>query len=107
MATNALPQCIYIPEAHYNKFMQEIKAIKPNKQKNWKNYLTDKWGTRSKCRYKDGKIYNWSLIASEWQQVFVIDWSKNVATSRLGLLLQAGVPADAAFGLEIGINHAC
>ena len=66
-----LPKFIGISESQYKEFMREIKAMKPNKRKNWKNYLTDKWGTRTRCKYRNGKIYNWSLIASELMFVFV------------------------------------
>ena len=66
-----LPDVIGISESQYKEFMREIKAMKPNKRKNWKNYLTDKWGTRTRCKYRNGKIYNWSLIASELMFVFV------------------------------------
>ena len=56
-----LPTDIGISESQYKEFMREIKAMKPNKRKNWKNYLTDKYGTRTRCKYRNGKIYNWSL----------------------------------------------
>ena len=101
-----LPDVIGISESQYKEFMREIKAMKPNKRKNWKNYLTDKWGTRTRCKYRNGKIYNWSLIANEWQEVIVTDWSQTIPTSRLGRMLKAGIPHERAFNLEIAINQA-
>ena len=78
-----LPKFIGISESQYKEFMREIKAMKPNKRKNWKSYLADKWGTRTRCKYRNGKIYNWSLIAKEWQEVIETDWSQTMPTSRL------------------------
>ena len=101
-----LPTDIGISESQYKEFMREIKAMKPNKRKNWKNYLTDKWGTRTRCKYRNGKIYNWSLIAKEWQEVRATDWSQTMPTSRLGRMLKAGIPHERAFNLEIAINKA-
>ena len=34
-----LPTGIGISESQYKEFMREIKAMKPNKRKNWKNTL--------------------------------------------------------------------
>ena len=42
------PKFIGISESQYKEFMREIKAMKPNKRKNWKKYLTDKYGTRTR-----------------------------------------------------------
>ena len=103
---NTQPKFISISESQYKEFMQEIKAMKKNKQKNWKTYLTDKWGTRTRCKYRNGKIYNWSLIANEWQEGIVTDWSQTIPTSRLGRMLKAGIPHERAFNLEIAINQA-
>ena len=38
---------IAIPKCQFEGFMREIKAMKPRKRKNWKNYLWDRWGTRT------------------------------------------------------------
>ena len=95
-----------MPASQYDGWMREIKAIKPNKQKKWKKYLTDKYGTRTRCKYRNGKIYNWSLIAEEWQEVIETDWSQFIPTSRLGRMLKAGIPHETAFNLEIAINQA-
>ena len=38
-----LPKFIGISESQYKEFMQEIKAMKPNKRKNWKSYLFMKY----------------------------------------------------------------
>ena len=100
-----LPQKISLDKQTYEMFMQEIMSMKPNKRKNWKNYLTDKWGTRSRCKFRDGKIFNWSLLAKEWQEVIVTDWSNCAPMSRLGQMLKAGVPREIAFGLEIARNR--
>ena len=102
----SLPQFICIPESHYKGIMQEIQAMKPKKQKKRKSYLTDKWGTRTRCKYRDGKIYNWSLLAKEWQEVEVFDCSKGIPTSRLGRMLKAGIPYERAFGIERAMNQA-
>ena len=105
-----------MPASQYDGWMREIKAIKPNKQKKWKNYLTDKYGTRTRCKYRNGKIYNWSLITNTWQKVVPLEslnkrlkedgWCKPVWCSRLSQMLRAGIPFETAFGLEIAMNKA-
>ena len=98
---------IAIPKCQFEGFMREIKAMKPRKRKNWKNYLWDRWGTRTSCKYRDGKIYNWSLLTNRWEEVICLrdDLSQVVARSRLGRMLKAGVPFDVAFPLETALNE--
>ena len=105
------PRYTAIPKAQYDGLMKEIDAMKPSKRKNWKSYLTDKWGTKSKCLYRDGKIYNWSLITKKWQEVLVVESvlenPKAKATdSRLGQMLKAGIPCEVAFAMEMAMNGA-
>ena len=50
----------------YDIYMAEINRLKPRKRKQWKTYLYDKWGVRTRCKYEGGKIMNWSLLENAW-----------------------------------------
>ena len=102
--SNAL---VRIDNTTYDRFMEEINRLKPRKRKQWKAYLYDKWGCRTRCKYEDGKIMNWSLLEKEWVKVTAKNSTRNSTsnpTSRLGRLLKAGVPREVAFNLEVALN---
>ena len=98
------PQFIALDKDTYDRFMYDIRSLHPKKRRLWKDYLTDKWGQKTRCKYRNGKIYNWSLLAKEWQEVIVPDLEKTEPTSRLGRMLSAGIPRQLAFELEIAMN---
>jgi len=94
---------VRIDKISYESYMAEINRLKPRKRKQWKTYLYDKWGARTRCKYEDGKIMNWSLLENEWVEVQI---SKRIAnpSSRLGQMLKDGVPREVAFKLEVALN---
>ena len=59
-----LPTGIGISESQYKEFMREIKAMKPNKRKNWKNYLVSPRRLRIMNTYLNSAIVTISTIGS-------------------------------------------
>ena len=59
---------VRIEKECYDIFMAEINRLKPRKRKQWKAYLLDKWGARTRCKYENGKIWNWSLLVEPIQE---------------------------------------
>ena len=97
---------VRIDKTSYDIYMAEINSLQPRKRKQWKEYLYDKWGGRTRCKYEDGKIMNWSLLENEWVKVVPErDSYHNInPTSRLGQMLKDGVPRQVAFELEVALN---
>jgi len=98
---------VHVEKTSYDMYMAEINRLKPRKRKQWKTYLYDKWGVRTRCKYEGGKIMNWSLLENAWVQVEPEgDWTSDniIPTSRLGQMLKDGVPRHAAFALEMALN---
>ena len=72
---------ILVAKAHYDEMMTEIMALKPNKRKNWKRKITDRYGCDSKCRYRNGKIENYQgnhrcAEYGKWLEVVNSDYLK-------------------------------
>ena len=96
---------VEIEKTTYDIFMAEINRLKPRKRKQWKTYLYDKWGGRTRCKWEDGKIMNWSLLENEWVEVKPAKSYHDInPTSRLGQMLKDGVPRQVAFELEVALN---
>ena len=53
---------IQVPDLTYEQYMSEVMSLQPKKRKAWKQTLVDKNGTKTRCMYRDGKIYNYSLL---------------------------------------------
>ena len=47
-----------VPDNIYDGMMAKIMALPEKKRHKWHHTLTDKWGTKTKCIYKEGQIYN-------------------------------------------------
>ena len=54
-----------IPDDLYKKLMSEVMALPEKKRGKWKSYLNDKRGTRTRVRYSDGKLENYSQLPAE------------------------------------------
>ena len=52
-------------------------SLQPKKRKAWKRTLMDKTGTKTRCTYRDGKIYNHSLKTHKWQEVVPMSESRS------------------------------
>tara|TARA_B100000424_G_scaffold267933_1_gene261726 strand:+ start:51 stop:473 length:423 start_codon:yes stop_codon:yes gene_type:complete len=81
---------IMINDETYDRFMAEIMSMKPNKRKNYKNKLTDKFGGCSKVKYIDGQLMNYSIISHKF--VPVVPFRENMCdmkpTSLVGYQIQ-------------------
>ena len=67
-APDALYKVVYqvgIPDALYKKLMSKVMALPEKKRGKWKSYLNDKRGTRTRVRYSDGKLENYSQLPAE------------------------------------------
>ena len=60
---------ILVSDSIYDLLQTKIMQTPYKKRKNFKFYLTDKWGVRSKVVYKNEKLYNWSLIHKDWCEI--------------------------------------
>ena len=60
---------VAISQSDIDKWQKQIDLLKPRKRKNWKSYLVDKWGVKSRVKYEDGNFYNWDIISSCWAKV--------------------------------------
>ena len=56
---------VAIPDALYKKLMSEVMALPEKKRGKWKSYLNDKRGTRTRVRYSNGKLENYSQLPTE------------------------------------------
>jgi hypothetical protein len=68
-----MKKIVGIDEASYAQFIGEIARLKPKKRKNWSRHLTDKYGTRSRVRYEDGKFLNWCPDVQKWCEAIPAD----------------------------------
>ena len=60
---------IYIPDEQYNSLIDKVLKVPVKKRKNWKYLLCDKWGTKTKLIYKEGKLMNYSLFSQKFEEV--------------------------------------
>ena len=42
---------VAVTDEVYNEWLQEVKALKPRKQKNWQSWLRNQWGEKSRIRF--------------------------------------------------------
>ena len=66
---NTVPVVTQVPDCIYEEFMTEILSLSAKKRKAWKRTLTDTKGTKTRCMFSDGKIYNHSLKTHKWAEV--------------------------------------
>ena len=64
-----LETCIVIEDSVYDQFKAEVEALPKRRQKLWKFILLDKWGTKSRLAYRDGKLLNYSLLKHDFVEV--------------------------------------
>ena len=79
----------------YDSLMGEVMAIPEKKRKLWKGNIKDRFGTLTRCVYRDGKIHNWSLVTHGWEEVHRID---KPLIDRYGVLLIPSVGKESPVG---------
>jgi len=80
-----------VPQKQYDEKMKDVMSLKPNKRKNFKAYMTDKHGIRTKVRFIDGKLMCYSTIVNKMTEVVtsqVISEGGWEATSKLGAQIE-------------------
>ena len=79
-AREAAKKWVMVADDEYNAWVQEVKALKPRKQKNWQSWLRNKSGVKSGVRFnvETGELENYSpahedrqceKLSATWVQV--------------------------------------
>ena len=87
---------IEVPDFIYEEFMSEVMSLQPKKRKAWKRTLTDKTGTKTRCMYRDGKIYNHSLFTHKWAEVMPLSESRSAGYVPISSVGIASLVSDEA-----------
>ena len=80
-----------VTQKQYDMVMKDVMSLKPNKRKNFKGYMTDKHGIRTKVRFIDGKLMCYSTKVNQMTEVVtseVIKEGEWEATSNLGVQIE-------------------
>lgn len=100
---------VFIDPIEYKEKMEEVQALPRRKQRQWKSHLRDKYGTLSRLIYRDGKLWNYSLLASQYVEVLPFDPTGKhaswVPTSHLGREIAAGGDMAAKIYAEVDANY--
>lgn len=98
---------VMIEPTEYKEKMKEIESLPERKQKQWKSHLLDKRGTKSRLIYRNGKLWNYSLIASQYVEVRPFDPTSYdmVPASRLGQAIVAGGDMASEIHAEVDEHH--
>ena len=62
----------WIEDDAYDQLIAEVEALPKRRQQLWKSVLLDKWGTKSRLAYREGKLLNYSLLKHEF--VEAVPW---------------------------------
>ena len=102
------PRSVTIDPVEYEDKMKEVQTLPQRKQKQWKSHLLDKYGTKSRLIYRDGKLWNYSLFESQYVEVLPFDRTAKhmVPTSHLGhATIAGGGDMAAEIHAEVTANH--
>ena len=66
IARNTPALNIVIEDDAYDQLIAEVEALPKRRQQLWKSVLLDKWGTKSRLAYREGKLLNYSLLKHEF-----------------------------------------
>jgi len=66
---------IAIDDEQYKEIMTKVMKMKPRKRKNFKGFLTDKWGVKSRLIYRKNALWNYCLIS---QKFCIVTTTSNV-----------------------------
>ena len=61
-----LEKLIVIEDDAYDQLKAEVESLPKRRQKLWKSVLLDKWGTKTRLAYRDGKLLNYSLLKHDF-----------------------------------------
>ncbi len=57
---------ITIEDKEYEDLMSEVMKLKPRKRKNFKGFLTDKWGVKTRLIYRKNDLWNYCLLTKKF-----------------------------------------
>ena len=96
---------IMIPDEDYDKFMMQVMAMPPKKRKNFKSFLTDKCGSKSKVIY-DGELKNYCSSTRTFVRVIRASEMEGFKpVSKLGYDIAQGRDMNEAMAEVVAENH--
>ena len=119
MAARPMTQVVVTDEV-YNEWLQEVKALKPRKQKNWQSWLRNQSGEKTRVCFnvETGDFENYSpahearqcnKLSATWVQVIPMSRAREDESHPLSAVCHAfGVSDEAgveAFMAEVQANH--
>ena len=76
---NKTDYAINIEDEEYEELMGQVMKMKPRKRKNFKGFLTDKWGVKTRLIYRKNALWNYCLFTKKFCIVEPFSKFKNVA----------------------------
>ena len=107
-------QIVMISDDDYDHHMNLIKKMSPKKRNQYKSFLADKWGQRSKLIFKDGDLLNYSILEKKFVRVapmrviFQMVGSEDATitdVSNVGLRMLLGEDGSTVIEESIQENH--
>ena len=72
---------VIVDDARYHAWMAEVRALKPNKRKNWKDTLINARGESTRVRYSEGHLENYSPAHENSMMKNYTPWLRVVPSS--------------------------
>ena len=98
-----------VPDWIYDDLINQVMALPEKKRTKWHATLTDKRGTRTKCIYKEGQLFNWSTLRRVHTWVLVMPRraaSSHIPLTFVGEAMLAGDDAlDRALNTAREVTH--
>jgi len=70
---------ISIDDEEYEDLMAQVMKLKPRKRKNFKGFLTDKWGVKTRLIYRKNALWNYCLFTKKFCIVEPFSTTRNDA----------------------------
>jgi hypothetical protein len=70
---------VNIEDEEYENLMSEVMKMKPRKRKNFKGFLTDKWGVKTRLIYRKNDLWNYCLHTKKFCVVQTFSTTRNDA----------------------------
>jgi len=105
---------VLISDDDYDHHMNLIKKMSPKKRNQYKSFLADKWGQRSKLIFKDGDLLNYSILEKKFVRVNPMrvifqmtrpEGAQITGVSNIGLRVLLGEDANNVIKESIQENH--
>lgn len=110
--SNSKTGLVQISDELYSKFVDEVSKLAIKKRKNWRGFLTNKWGERSRVDYKPDVNEFWELSTNRQivnQQYFSDKQTEIRAISSYGELIfetdKLGISRDEIMQTIVNSTH--